>query len=284
MQTILVPTDFSDEPKKALNIACQIAQKTGAHVQLYHLIEESHPIGFQTTGGPSRTATDPHYMAEMIAKAKRKLHAIIEDYKSFGVEIHPKIGVMDAFENIAEEIVDKGVDLIVIGTKGAVGLEKIFGNSNTAHVVRLANCPVLAVHDYSDQLEIKNIVFATDLDEKDFLIIQKLRTYQKIFNAHLHLVRINLPGKFENTAFVKMKMQELAKSQMLFNYSLHTYDASTIEEGVISFAEEVHADLISLATHGRKGLAHLLKGSVAEGIANQSHKMVLTFNLSKLLS
>jgi len=49
------------------------------------------------------------------------------------------------------------------------------------------------------------------------------------------------------------------------------------EEGIVHFSTSINADLITMATHGRTGLSHLLTGSIAEDVVNISAKPVLTY-------
>ena len=49
-----------------------------------------------------------------------------------------------------------------------------------------------------------------------------------------------------------------------------------IAEEILSYAESTGADLIAMSTHGRSGLAHLLKGSVAERVVRTAPCIVLT--------
>ena len=53
----------------------------------------------------------------------------------------------------------------------------------------------------------------------------------------------------------------------------------SIEKGILNFANVIGADLIAVATHGRKGLSHFFEGSVSEDIANHSTLPVMTFKI-----
>ena len=53
----------------------------------------------------------------------------------------------------------------------------------------------------------------------------------------------------------------------------------TVEKGIINFAKSIDADLISVSTHGRKGLSHMLKGSLSEDIANHAQSPILTIKM-----
>jgi nucleotide-binding universal stress UspA family protein len=45
---------------------------------------------------------------------------------------------------------------------------------------------------------------------------------------------------------------------------------------IVRFAKETQADLIVMSTHGRRGLSHLLMGSVAEAVVRRAHCPVMT--------
>jgi nucleotide-binding universal stress UspA family protein len=72
-------------------------------------------------------------------------------------------------------------------------------------------------------------------------------------------------------------MQKFAKTLGLKNYTINVFNDLQVEEGIIRFADEVNADLIGMATHGRTGFAHVIAGSVAEDVVSHAKRPVLTF-------
>jgi hypothetical protein len=149
--------------------------------------------------------------------------------------------------------------------------------SNTEKVVRHAKCPVLTVHEKSDGVNFKNIVYATSMNngEKDFAAVVK--NAQEMYGATVHLVRINTPTNFRPDTLVKPVMDGFAKKLGLTNYTLNVFNDVSEEEGIIHFADSIKADLIAMATHGRTGFAHVMAGSIAEDVANHARKPVLTY-------
>ncbi len=55
--------------------------------------------------------------------------------------------------------------------------------------------------------------------------------------------------------------------------------AKSVEDGILSFSNAVGADLITLITHGRKGLSHVFSGSISEDISNHSALPIMTFKI-----
>ena len=74
-------------------------------------------------------------------------------------------------------------------------------------------------------------------------------------------------------------MEAFAARYGLDRYTINQQDEFDVETGVLRFAEAKKADLIVLGTHGREGFSHLLRGSVAEDVANHAQIPVLTLPL-----
>src|SRR5688500_19341861 len=98
--------------------------------------------------------------------------------------------VMNA--NIAE----RKVDLVVMGTSGRSALEQMIIGSNTEKVVRHAHCPVLTVHNKPANKDFKDIVYATSMDEDEEVFSRIVKKAQQVYEATIHLVRINTPNNF----------------------------------------------------------------------------------------
>jgi nucleotide-binding universal stress UspA family protein len=90
-------------------------------------------------------------------------------------------------------------------------------------------------------------------------------------------VRVNTPGDFQKDHVVREYMEKFAKKLQLKNYTINIYNDFSTEDGIIRFADQVNADMIAMATHGRTGFAHVLTGSIAEEVAGHASRPVLTF-------
>jgi nucleotide-binding universal stress UspA family protein len=101
--------------------------------------------------------------------------------------------------------------------------------------------------------------------------------------AKLHLVYVNLPGaSFKSSTEMETRVADFLKiaDGNLDNMdNVHYVSDYSIEEGILNFASIQGSDLIAVATHGRKGLAHFFEGSISEDIANHSALPVMTFKI-----
>ena len=109
----------------------------------------------------------------------------------------------------------------------------------------------------------------------------KVKNLQDFFDARLHIVFINTPGMFKRDAETKVSLQAYVKRFMLKNYTLNIYNDVSEEDGIASFAKDVKADMIALRTHGRRGIARLASGSIAEDIVNHINCPIWTYKIKE---
>lgn len=275
MKNILVPTDFSDQATYALNFAAQIARQSGASVTLLNVIEQPGS-SFNTMGQVSGTETDNIYVLELMKAMKKKMHETATHPDFADLELKTVIHVGHTFHTISREISERDVDLIVMGSKGASGVEEVLIGSNTEKVVRLSKAPVITVKSPVQADSIKNIVFATDLTDNYPRVTREIVKLQKMLGATLHIVKVNTPSNFQSDREIKVVMKEFAEKNNLADYTLNIYSDTVEEDGIIYFADDINADMIALGTHGRTGLMHLLSGSVAEDVVNHAKRPVWT--------
>ncbi|NOT74005.1 MAG: universal stress protein [Cyclobacteriaceae bacterium] len=280
MKKILVPTDFSKTAAMATDVAFDIAKKSGAKIVLLHVIEEATGGSFNVEGQVSTkdmNFNDKLFNFKLIQKAKAQLEKVVKDPKYSAVEVEGELRVGNPYHGMRTIISEHKVDLIVMGTAGRSGASEMLIGSNTEKVIRNSKSPVLTVQKKPSSNDYKNIVYATAMSKDEEVFSRMVKRTQAIYNSTVHLVRINTPGDFQRDHIVKAYMDKFAKKLGLKNYTLNIYNDLTAEEGIIRFADQIDADLIAMATHGRSGFAHVIAGSVAEDVASHSTRPVLTF-------
>ena len=279
MKTILVPTDFSEIAQIAANVAIGIAQKASAELILLHIIERPNSVSFNIEGQISDHDNwdDKMYTLKLIEKAKKEMSAVVGDANLAGVKVKQELRMGNPFHGIKEVITQHKVDLVVMGTLGHSKWEEMIIGSNTEKVIRHSTCPVLTVHGKPGKNEFKNIVYATSLSKHEVDFANVVKNTQEMYGSTVHVVRINTPDNFQNDEVVTKVMADFVKKVNLKNYTLNIFSDHSEEKGIIHFADSVDADLVAMSTHGFKGFAHVLAGSIAEDVANHSKRPVLTF-------
>ncbi|WP_242928434.1 universal stress protein [Pontibacter vulgaris] len=278
MKRILVPTDFSEQAKNAFEVAIALARKTGASIKLLHVIEAPYAPTFSATGDTfTQDNMEQVYVLQLLESSRRQIADLAKTISHEGVDVVQEVDVDRVIGKIRRVIKEDQVDLVVMGSKGSSGFDEFLIGSNTEKVVRTAECPVLTVKRRHPSFDIKNIVLASDFKREIGAAIEKFKSIQALFEAKVHMVYINTPGAFESSSNVKNKMQKAAERYGLTNYTLNVYNDVMEEDGILHFAQDINADLIMMATHGRTGFAHLLSGSIAEDLVNHAAIPVLTF-------
>lgn len=279
MKKILVPTDFSKPAVIATEVAADIARKANAELTLLHVVEEivGNSLNVEGQVSADNNWEDRLFTMKLIEKGKKQLSKTAEDPKLEGIKVKQELRVGSPYHGMNAIITEKKVDLVVMGTSGRTDLEQMIIGSNTEKVVRRSHCPVLTMHNKPASKDFKNIVYATSMDRDEEVFSRIVRSTQKLYDATIHLVRINTPGNFQRDVVVKKYMQDFAKKLQLKNFTINVFNDVSEEEGIIYFADSINADLIAMATHGRTGFAHVLAGSIAEDVVSHSKRPVLTF-------
>jgi nucleotide-binding universal stress UspA family protein len=283
VKKILVPTDFSEQANFALDFAYQIARKSDAEIYLLNVIDypglsTAWSGGMNVIGGaePPFDNMDESFVTGLIDKAREEMRAMVKNLNEQNVIIHELVEIGNPYYMITEKIENENVNLVIMGSKGASGLEEVLIGSNTEKVVRHAKCPVITIKQKRDFDRIHKIVLASNFEGDQSHVVEELQKLQRIFNAEFHLVRINTPNNFESTRKILRQMQDFVSTYHIENYTLNIYNDFMEEDGIIYFAQDIEADMIAMATHGRTGIMHLLSGSIAEDVVNHAKRPVWT--------
>lgn len=274
MKKILVPCDFSEPSIQAFKFAMEIAEKSNGQVMLLHIVQV--PVMHDTMIMPVQNF-EASFFTDLKEKAEHNFEKMKAKFAKEGVKIHSFVelgSIQKTIQRIAE---DKKADLIVMGTHGISGLMESFVGSNTERVVRFSPIPVMAIEKTTRISKIKSIVFPTTVHQNQSSLIREVKKVQAFFSATLHLLLVNTPGNLRRTSDEKQQMEAYAKHYKLENYTVNTRNDFSVENGILEFSHEIKADMITMGTHGRKGLAHLLFGSVAEGVIDHIPCPVWTY-------
>jgi universal stress protein A len=135
LKTILVPMDFSDCSKKALQYACPFAKQFGAELKLLHVIEPYPAV--------SEMVPYDHETGDECRQKLQELQKALGDAIPCSIELRTGISHVE-IANAAREL---GADLIILSTHGRQGFARMILGSTTEKVVRFAPCPVLIVRE-----------------------------------------------------------------------------------------------------------------------------------------
>ncbi len=150
IHNVVTPVDFSDNSRLIAESSAYMAGKFGASMHLVFVVQN-----FEDYSGffvPQMTL--PSLEGELAESAETKMASfcgeMLEVSQAAGVKnLDYKVLMGDVAEKLVEYATDVEADLIVMGTHGYKGLEKIMFGSVAAKVVRGAPCPVMTINPYT---------------------------------------------------------------------------------------------------------------------------------------
>lgn len=207
IKEILHPTDFSPAAKNALIFALEIARSSGATLHIMHSIEE--PYNFY----PISKAPNLSHRVKKILNEHEEDISKGSKYKELNIKTCIQTG--GALYAIFKEVKNRNIDLIVMGTKGRTGLNKILLGSTTAEVIQRSNVPVLVVPKEAEYDGFKQIIFATDYQEGDIEALKFVSDFTELFNSNIKVFHSSLENNFKNKITFRGFM-EVAKESIPF--------------------------------------------------------------------
>ena len=142
IEKILVPVDFSNHSEAALQLALGLVETFDAKLQLVHVIPES-----RTMPPPYVPSIPADFGITLERAAKVHLNEWRRKYCPAELKVEISLSAGSPSRRIVDLAHEFSVDLIVMGTRGATGLEHFLMGSVAERTVRSAPCPVLTTHD-----------------------------------------------------------------------------------------------------------------------------------------
>ncbi len=264
MKKILVPCDFSAQAVDAFRFALDVSAQSKGEIHLVNVIEV--PVVHDSLLMPIHTFEESLFK-ELRDKTEKQFVKLREKYAKEIKKIKTSVLFGPPSSMILDYVEEKDIDIVIMGTKGASGVKEVFIGSNAEKIVRKVACPVLTIKKYIKS-PIKNIVFPNTLHQDQEELVMRVKALQNFFKATLHIVWINTPSNFTRDTITHNRLKDFAKRFMLKDFTLNIFNDPYEETGVMNFTNMIGADMIAIGTHSRKGLSHLLNGSVAEDIVN----------------
>jgi len=201
IRRILCPTDFSEFSDIAFRYALSIAQHYRSKLFVEHVVESwQHP---------EAAFVPAHYYVEfrshLLRKGQEELHRFVKNHANNEIRPEPVVDEGIAADSILALAEAQEVDLIVMGTHGRRGFDRLMVGSVTERVLRKASCPVLAVHKPShdflssrgqDPAHLNRILFCTDFSENSRRALSYALSLTAEYNAELTLLHVlkDIPG------------------------------------------------------------------------------------------
>jgi len=283
-KNILWPTDFSEASLRALPYLELFNTKLDVNVHVFHVVRDLADYY-------APFLSDPVFYLrldkETNEKAKMNLKRAVAELNKRGIRSNGSIKRGTPYIEIVK-LAEKGkFDLIIMGSKGLTGVEHLLLGSVAEKVTRKSSIPVLTVREEIKSLQIKKILFPTDLSETSYAGFELALSLAELFGAEIHMLHVLelLSGEkkkadalLEDTQFedIANSLKKFMREEDRISIRKHVIRGFDAGYSIPEFAEEIDVDIIVMATHGRSGLSHVLLGSVTEKVMKLSSKPLIT--------
>jgi nucleotide-binding universal stress UspA family protein len=278
IERILCPTDFSDFSERAYDYALSLARHYKAELYLLHVVR---PV---IIGYPEYAIPDSvnEFYGELREHAQEQLTEFAKTHAEGGVQAIVAVEEGVTTESIMEFARENSVDMIVMGTHGRQGFQRLTLGSVTERVLRKAGCPVLAVrrpaHDFvapeskGESIHPRNILLCSDFSECSDRALRYAISLATEYESELSLLHVleHMPSpeqrEAENARVIHLlegKIPEDARSCCKIKTFVRT--GKPYEE-IVKLAEEEQTDLIVVGVRGRNVLDLALFGSTTHRV------------------
>src|SRR5665647_261771 len=255
-QLIVVPWDFTHVAGHALAHAVKISRMVGNDICLLHVVD-----------------TDISSKDE--AEKKAKLQLVTEETnKNFNVPVSYHISKGSIFSAIAEYVNEVDASLVVMGTHGMKGMQKLTGSWALKVIVK-SKIPFIVVQDPpADQERYHNIVFPVDFRAENKEKIKMAIFMGKYFDSKVHMVvSVSSDKNIIKKTNINLNFAIKYLIQNNIEYEIHDMPKGNLAEQTIEFAQKINADLILIVTTKNITFADYVIGASEQYIIANSSKI-----------
>ena len=140
LKNILFATDFSEASEAALPYAAAIARRYDSQLHIAHIVS---PASYIIPSEPGDLITIDSIHEAALADVHQRMETLASHLET--IPYHTYVREGEIWENLSDLILARDIDLLVVGTHGRTGVEKLLLGSEAEEILRLAPCPVLTV-------------------------------------------------------------------------------------------------------------------------------------------
>lgn len=270
---ILIPIDFSNASKLALEHAAHLCTAFKSELHLLHIYKTSTIDVLPNLTATSASLPDYDSLREMVIHELNEIGKKFSEKHNIGYNIEVKQGSVS--KGIIATAKDCGADLIVMGTHGVSGFEEFFLGSNAYRVVTSASVPVLTVQEKADKMGFENIVLPLDSSQHTRDKVSEVVALAEAFGSKIHIAQ--LMKEDDDKAIMNLKVKQV---QDHLDHKGISHETTILTHGniasmTINFAQTVKADLIAIMTD-QENYNGFFVGEYAQQIVNHSRIPVLS--------
>lgn len=275
MNKILVPCDFSDTSKNALNYAIEFAKNLSADLLLLHVAQlpvMNSEFGLTSYSIPNNNADNKALLEELAAKIKQE-HSTITN-----ITCYAEIG--NANDVIVEYNKNYDITFTVMGISGHGNkLMKAFLGSTAVNVSKETMTPLIIVPPNASYKKIKNIAFACDYDEhiESNTSLLQVKALNSILGATLNV--LHFVPKNHNLNFKELHVDSSVEHSLeSVTHKTFIITDNDVSEGLLEFVKYHDIDAIIIEPNKHSFFHTLFYPSITNEVAFNSPVPVITIH------
>ncbi len=285
IESILVPTDGSDRAEIGARRGIDLATTIDADLHVLSVVDTREIEPLRSNQDSSARTEREQLLNQKAEQAVDTVAGLAQTYLSGQITTAVERGI--PFQTINEYVETHNIGLIVMGTQGRTGPERVLLGSVVEKTLRTATVPVVTAAPTADVAEVgaevyDDILLPTDGSEGAELAVEWGITLAEVYDATLHAVySVDTSGfgGVEGMGEIYDALEETGRSALATVRKRVQEDdvsvAGHIGSGpaartILSYCEEHDIDLVVMGTHGRSGVKRYLIGSVTETVVRNA--------------
>ena len=275
IKLILCPIDFSEFSVSAYRHALSLAEHYQAKLVAQHIVELwRHPAAdFAASAGVYE-----EYVQALRESGKKQLQELVENHTHDEIQPQLVVEVGIAADSIVSFAQLQKADVIVMGTHGRRGFDRLMLGSVTDRVMRTAPCPVLAASkpphnavaagkERGHEHHLSRILFCTDFSENSERALNYAISATAEYDAELTLLHVlegvpSLAKTEEAMALAEERLDRLISPEGRKSLKIKTaVRIGKTYAQIIQLALEAEIDLVTMGVRGRGALDVAVFGS-----------------------
>ena len=268
MKNILLPTDFSENSWNAINYAIRFFKKMPCNFYLLHVDRLSYLLTGDIPYAPTDTLIEEVYTKPSKIKLRRILKDISKQFPQHKNHRFYTLTDYNLFiDSVKKAVKEHDIDFIVMGTKGAAGLDQYIMGTNTSDVITRVDCNVIAIPENARYTKLAEIVFPTDLClNYDIQTLHPLLDILETKKPSLKILHVGQKESDLNKAQIKNK-ELLDKYFKNNDITFHFLTNKNIENGIQCFIESRPIDMICMVAKSLNYFQRILFHSKVEELS-----------------
>lgn len=251
IRNIAIATDFSPWSDRTMQHGLLVARQYGAFVHILHAVRRSE-FWLVPNMLVSLDTLANQDSEDLITRLRAKHSLENLEYRSWNID--GEVSVLGDF------VRDHEIDLLVLGTRGRKGISKLLMGSVSEEISGCVSCPVLTVGPWSRgpaaKLELKNVLFATDLSPRSAVAIPYVAAAARMWGAGIHVLHVCSGGSRDCEQRLKActnSLRAMDGSESGLSIRSHVVQGEP-SSAVLEFARQNHDGVIILGVANDRSL------------------------------